>query len=94
MQDTRLIKESEHITRLNLCELENNLGETLKKVAKTLDRIVIHHEGKDIALIVPIEDLALIEEMEDCIDIKAAEAALAEEGENISLAELKAELGL
>jgi len=94
MQDTRLIKESENRTRLNLCELENNLGETLKEVAKTLDRIVIHHEGKDIAVIVPIEDLALIEEMEDSIDIEAAEAAIAEEGDNISLAELKAELGL
>jgi hypothetical protein len=41
-----------------------------------------------------IEDLALIEEMEDRIDIEAAEAAIAEEGDNISLAKLKAELGL
>jgi prevent-host-death family protein len=94
MQDTRLIKESENITRLNLCELENNLGETLNAVAKSLDRIIIQHEGKDIAVIVPIEDLALIEEMEDRIDVEAAEAAIAEEGDNISLAELKAELGL
>ncbi len=94
MQDTSLIKESENITRLNLCELETNLGETLNTVANTLDRIVIHHQGKDIAVIVPLEDLALIEEMEDHIDIEAAEKAIAEEGENISLAELKAELGL
>ena len=43
---------------------------------------------------VPIEDLALIAEMEDRLGADAAEVALAEEGENIKLADLKAELGL
>jgi len=32
--------------------------------------------------------------MEERIDIEAAEAAIAEEGDHISLAKLKAELGL
>lgn len=60
MQDTPLVKEYENTIRLNLCELEINLKQTLKTVAKTLDQIVIHHEGKDVALIVPIESLALV----------------------------------
>jgi len=82
------------ITRLSLAELGENLEDTLKRVAGELRRVVVHHQGKDLAVLVPIEDLALIEEMEDRLDVDAAEAALVEEGENIKLADLKAELGL
>jgi hypothetical protein len=54
----------------------------------------VHHQGKDIAVLVPLEDLALIEEMEDRFDVENAEAAMAEDAKNIKLADLKAELGL
>ena len=51
-------------------------------------------KDKDIAVLVPLEDLALIDEMDDRLDADATEAAMTEEGENTKLADLKAELGL
>ena len=94
MHDTSERLNEQSITRLTLCEVEENLEDTLKRIATELKRVIVHHEGKDIAVLVPIEDLALLEEIEDRLDVEAAKTALAEEGENISLTALKAELGL
>jgi prevent-host-death family protein len=94
MHETAPRLDDTNITRLSLAELGENLEDTLKRVAGELRRVVVHHQGKDIAVLVPLEDLALIEEMEDRFDVENAEAAMAEEGENIKLADLKAELGL
>jgi prevent-host-death family protein len=94
MHETAPRLDDTNITRLSLAELGENLEDTLKRVAGELRRVVVHHQGKDIAVLVPIEDLALIEEMEDRLDADAAEAAMAEDGKNIKLADLKAELGL
>ena len=94
MHETAPRLDDTNITRLSLAELGENLEDTLKRVAGELRRVVVHHQGKDIAVLVPLEDLALIEEMEDRFDVENAEAAMAEDGENIKLADLKAELGL
>jgi prevent-host-death family protein len=94
MHETAPRLDDTNITRLSLAELGENLEDTLKRVAGELRRVVVHHQGKDIAVLVPLEDLALIEEMEDRLDVENAEAAMAEEGKNIKLADLKAELGL
>jgi prevent-host-death family protein len=94
MHETAPRLDDTNITRLSLAELGENLEDTLKRVAAELRRVVVHHQGKDIAVLVPLEDLALIEEMEDRFDVENAEAAMAEDGKNIKLADLKAELGL
>jgi prevent-host-death family protein len=94
MHETAPRLDDPSITRLSLAELGENLEDTLKRVAGELRRVVVHHQGKDIAVLVPLEDLALIEEMEDRFDVENAEAAMAEDAKNIKLADLKAELGL
>jgi prevent-host-death family protein len=94
MHETAPRLDDTNITRLSLAELGENLEDTLKRVAGELRRVVVHHQGKDIAVLVPLEDLALIEEMEDRFDVENAEAAMAEDAKNIKLADLKAELGL
>jgi prevent-host-death family protein len=94
MHETAPRLDDSSITRLSLAELGENLEDTLKLVAAELRRVVVHHQGKDLAVLVSLEDLALIEETEDRFDVENAEAALAEKGENIKLADLKAELGL
>jgi PHD/YefM family antitoxin component YafN of YafNO toxin-antitoxin module len=94
MHETAPRLDDTNITRLSQAELGENLEDTLKRVAGELRRVVVHHQGKDIAVLVPLEDLALIEEMEDRFDLENAEAAMAEDGKNIKLADLKAELGL
>jgi len=40
-------------------------SDVLKRVATKRERIILNSRGKDIAVLVPVEDLALLEEMED-----------------------------
>ncbi|MHC9062131.1 type II toxin-antitoxin system prevent-host-death family antitoxin [Nitrospira sp. CMX1] len=42
------------------------------------ERVVVRRRGKEIAVVVPIDDLRLLEELEDRIDLADARAALAE----------------
>jgi antitoxin (DNA-binding transcriptional repressor) of toxin-antitoxin stability system len=67
-------------------------------VAYRGERIVLRRRGKDVAAIVPLEDLALIEKLEDEIDVREARKVLAEmkrKGRRpIPLATLKRDLGL
>lgn len=70
---------------------------TFKRVAKSHERVVVRHEGKDCAVIVPLDDLALIRRIEDEIDLAAAKRALAQTKRGrklIPLETLKRDLGL
>ena len=53
-------------------------SDTLNRVAFGKERVVLRRRGKDIAAMVPIDDLRLLEELEDRIDLADAHAALAE----------------
>lgn len=53
-------------------------SDTLNRVAFGKERVVLRRRGKDIAAVVPIDDLRLLEELEDRIDLADARAALAE----------------
>jgi prevent-host-death family protein len=55
--------------------------------------IVLSRRGKDLAAIVPIEDLRLIEELEDRMLSEKAKRALKEKG-RIPWGKIKKELGL
>ena len=56
----------------------DGLSDTLNRVSYGKERIVIRRHGKEIAALVPIEDLAFLEELEDRLDLEEARAALAE----------------
>jgi hypothetical protein len=56
------------------------------------ERIVLRRRGKDVAVLVPVEDLKLLEEIEDRIDIEEAKKALKEKGK-IPWTKLKKKLG-
>jgi len=47
-------------------------------VAFGRERVVVKRRGKEVAAVVPIDDLRLLEELEDWIDLADARAALAE----------------
>ena len=81
---------------MNTTEARENLAEVLNRVAYAKDRVRITRRGKDVAAVVPIEDLELIERLEDEIDIREAEEALKEAREKgtIPLEVLRRELGL
>jgi hypothetical protein len=59
---------------------------------------VISRHGKEVAAVIPIEDLRLLERLMeaemDRQDIEAARAAIISPGDNISLQDLKPEIGL
>jgi prevent-host-death family protein len=53
-------------------------SDTINRVAFGKERVVLRRRGKEVAAVVPIDDLRLLEELEDRIDLADARAALAE----------------
>lgn len=66
------------MTRLAASKARDDFADTLNRVAYGGERIVPRRRGKDVAALVPIEDLALIEKLEDAIDVREAKRVLAE----------------
>ncbi len=54
------------------------LSNVINRAAFGKERVVLTRRGKEIAAVVPIEDVKLLEEIEDRIDLEEARAALAE----------------
>jgi prevent-host-death family protein len=81
---------------LNTTDAREKLAEVLNRVAYAKDRVRITRRGREIAAVVPIEDLELIERLEDKIDLQEAEQALAEARDKgtIPLEKIREELGL
>ena len=81
---------------VNTTEARDKLADVLNRVAYAKDRVRITRRGRDIAAVVPIEDLELIERLEDEIDIREAKKALehARNHGTIPWEEAEKELGL
>jgi len=81
---------------LNSTDARENLADVLNRVAYAKDRVRITRRGKEVAAVVPIEDLELIERLEDEIDIREAEKALREAKKKgtTPLKKVREELGL
>jgi len=74
----------------------DGLSDTLNRVSYGKERIVIRRHGKEIAALVPMEDLAFLEELEDRMDLEEARAALvqAEVEGTVPWENIKKDLGL
>ena len=81
------------MTRVPATEARDAFAETLNRVAYRGERIVLHRHGKNMAALIPIEDLELLEQIEDRLDLEAARKALKERG-RVAWAQLKKDLGL
>jgi prevent-host-death family protein len=66
------------MTKLAASQARDSFSDTLNRVAYRGERIVLRRRGRDLAAIVPIEDLKLIQKMEDEIDLRQARKALSE----------------
>ena len=82
------------MTKISTAEARNQFAEVINRASFGKERFVLTRRGKELAAIVPVEDLALLEELEDQMDIEAAKAALAESDERVSYRDLRRELGL
>jgi prevent-host-death family protein len=66
------------MTRLASGKVRQEFSETINRVAYGRERIVLHRRGKNLAALIPVEDLALLETLEDRLDVEEAERILAE----------------
>jgi prevent-host-death family protein len=82
------------MTKISTAEARNEFAEVINRASFGKERFVLTRRGKELAAIVPVEDLALLEKLEDQMDIEAAKAALAESDERVSYRDLRRELGL
>jgi prevent-host-death family protein len=64
------------MTKLAASQARDAFADTLNRVAYRGERIVLRRRGKDLAALVPIEDLKLIHKMEDEIDLGESKKAL------------------
>ena len=84
------------MTRITTSDARREFSDAVNRVSFGHERIVLHRRGKDVAALVPMEDLELIRAIEDRIDLDAARAALADVKKHgtVSWKALKKELGL
>ena len=86
------------MTRLNISKAREEFPEIVNRAAYGKERTIVSRRGKDLAAVIPIEDLRLLERLAreemDRLDLEDVRAALAEPGENIPLEVVKKELGL
>lgn len=81
---------------VNTTEARENLAEVINRVTYAKDRVRITRRGKQVAAMVPIEDLELLERLEDEIDLREAKKALADAHKHGTILwdDAKKELGL
>jgi prevent-host-death family protein len=81
------------MTRLRASKARQEFADTLNRVVYGGERIILARRGRDLAVIVPMDDFELIRALEDRIDLQRARKALKEKG-SASWKKVKAELGL
>lgn len=81
------------MTRLEISKAREDLAETVNRVMYKGERVVLNRRGKDVAALVPLEDLTLLERLEDRLDLEDALKALQEPG-TVPWKKVKADLGL
>lgn len=84
--------------RLPASKVREGFPDALDQVLHRGARIIVHHRGKDVAALVPMEDLKLLEQIEDRLDLEEARAILKEMREtgekSVPWEQVKKELGL
>src|ERR1035437_8116917 len=99
MYSYRLYERYTTMTRLNISKAREEFPDVVNRAAYGKERTIVSRRGKDLAAVIPIEDLRLLERLAreevDRIDLEDARAALAEAEEKgtIPLRDLMRKLG-
>jgi len=82
------------MSSITTASAREHFSEIINRSSYGKERIVLSRRGKDLAAIVPMEDLKLIEIIEDKLDLQDAENAIKEAKQKgtISLDEFKKEI--
>ena len=87
-------KRGEQMIRMATSDLRKDTADTLNKVAYGGERIALQRRGKDVAVIVSVEDYELLKSIEDRADLETIRKIKDEPGEDVPWDDLKRELGL
>ena len=84
------------VTAVTVADARSGLAEILNRVAYGKERLVITRHGRELAAIVPVEDLQLVHRLRRFVARKDVARALAEldAGKSASWEKLREELGL
>jgi prevent-host-death family protein len=83
------------ITVINTLDAKEQFADLITRVSHKKERIILTRRGKEIAAIIPLEDLELLQESQDKHDLTNAIEALKEARNigTITLEQLKEEVG-
>lgn len=70
----------------------DEFSDVINRAAYGKERVVLTRRGKELAAVVPIEDVKFLQDLEDRIDLESARDALKEPG-TVAWKQLKKELG-
>ena len=65
------------MSKIAVIDARKDLADILNRASYGKERVVLTRRGKDVAAIVPIDDLNMLEAIEDHMDLKESEAILA-----------------
>ena len=84
------------MTDISTGDARKNLAEILNRVAYAKERVVLTRHGRQVAALVPIEDLDLLTRLKHAVRRKDVADAISEweRGDSVGWDDLKAELGL
>ncbi len=82
-------------TTVTTSEAQDQFSELINQVVHSKDHVILTRRGKEVAAIIPLEDLALLQTLQDKHDLQQALDALKEAREkgSISLEKIKEEIG-
>lgn len=67
---------------INSKQARQDFADNINRVAYGYERLTITRHGKEVAALIPIEDLEFLEELEEELDRKAIDEALEEQGDD------------
>lgn len=84
------------MTKVSTVKAREQFSDLLNRAAYGKERVILTRRKKDLAAVVPMEDITLLEALEDRMDLEDAQAALTESRKKgtISWEKIKQELGL
>lgn len=100
MDSYKLYERYTTMTRLNASKAREEFPDVLNRAAYGKERTIVSRRGKELAAVIPIEDLRLLERLTreemDRVDLRDARAALAEAKKKgtVTLDRAKKRLGL
>lgn len=96
MASPKLKGETPGQRTISIADARSQLADILNQTVYRKTRTILTRNGREIAGVVPVEDLKLLEDIENFVDLEEARAALAETKKkgSVSWDKVKKSLGL